>query len=172
MADEPPGEVWQPTLDYLPVPDQRLDGPHGSPPLFKSGIHDWTHDFASGVNPHRKSAWNNVPCLIEGRPITPFERAAFVGDTANLVCNWGTQGVGYINSDVTLTLTRLPEAPEVGLVAQNHIAANGIAVATAVLYDRSGPLGTTTITALANAMRLIDMAEFAAARAIPGSNGR
>ncbi|MVU75891.1 thioesterase family protein [Nocardia sp. ET3-3] len=168
-AAEPAGEVWQPARD-LPVPDRPLDGPN--PPLFKSGNRDWTHDFASGVNPYRKAAWQHLPPLIEGRSMTPFERAAFVSDTTNLVCNWGTQGVGFINSDVSLTLARLPEGPEIGVFAQDHIAANGIAVATAVLYDRTGPLGTTTITALANAMRQIDMAEFAAARSIPQPTGR
>ncbi|MEC3915690.1 thioesterase family protein [Nocardia sp. CDC160] len=166
MADEPPGEVWQPAQD-LPVPERRLDGPEGAPPLFKSGAGDWTHDFASGVNSFRKSAWNNVPAIVEGRAVTPFERAAFVSDTANLVCNWGTQGVGHINTDVALALVRLPEGPELGIVAQNRVAANGIAVATTTLYDRIGPVGTCTITALSNAMRQVDMAEFAAARGIP-----
>ncbi|GAB2544684.1 acyl-CoA thioesterase domain-containing protein [Nocardia heshunensis] len=166
LADEPPGEVWQPARE-LPVPETPLDGPFGNPPLFKSGDLDWTHDFASGVNALRKAAWNNVPAVVEGLPVTPFERAAFVADTANLVCNWGTGGVGYINTDVALTLSRLPEGREVGLFAQDHMSADGIATATATMYDRSGPLGTVTITALSNAMRQVDMAEFAASRSLP-----
>ncbi|MFE3102255.1 thioesterase family protein [Nocardia tengchongensis] len=165
---EPPGEIWQPTHD-LPVPDTRLDRPEGAPPLFKSGESDWTHDFASGVNAHRKAAWNNVPTLIEGTPITPFERAAFVADTTNLVCNWGTAGVGYINTDVTLNLSRLPEGPELGLQARDHVSANGIAVSTATLYDRAGALGLSTITALSNARRQVDMAAFAERENLPVS---
>ncbi|MGW4243893.1 acyl-CoA thioesterase domain-containing protein [Nocardia sp. NPDC004722] len=163
VADEPPGEIWQPSRE-LPVPATPLDGPYGNPPLFKSGDLDWTHDFASGVNSLRKAAWNNVPSLVEGIPITAFERAAFVADTANLVCNWGTGGVGYINTDVSLNLARLPEGREVGMFAQDHMSADGIATATATLYDRAGALGTVTITALSNAMRQVDMAEFAASR--------
>ncbi|MEU1207504.1 acyl-CoA thioesterase domain-containing protein [Nocardia sp. NPDC005825] len=165
-AAEPPGEIWQPTQD-LPVPDQRLDRPEGAPPLFKSGSADWTHDFASGVNPHRKAAWNNVPPLIAGEAITPFERAAFAADTTNLVCNWGTAGVGYINTDVTMTLSRLPEGPEIGVHARDHVSANGIAVSTATLYDRTGALGVCTITALSNARRMVDMAAFAEAQSLP-----
>lgn len=164
-SEEPSGEVWQPDRQ-LPVPDQPLDGPWGNPPLFKSGTNDWTHDFASGVNPFRKAAWTNVPAIVDGHPITPFERVAFVADQTNLVCNWGTDGINFINSDVSLTLSRLPEGLEVGLFAQDRISANGVAVATAILYDRTGPLGTSSITALANAIRRVDMAEFAAARSL------
>ncbi|AYF77875.1 thioesterase family protein [Nocardia yunnanensis] len=166
-AAEPPGQLWRPDRGELPIPDEPLDGPYGNPPLFKSGDLDWTHDFASGVNALRKAAWHNVPAIVSGLEPTPFERAAFVADCANLVCNWGTGGVGYINSDVTLSLSRLPEGRELGLLAQDHVSAAGIGIATALLYDRTGPLGLCTITALANAMRQVDMAEFAASRSIP-----
>ncbi|QLY34459.1 thioesterase family protein [Nocardia huaxiensis] len=163
VADQPPGEVWQPT-HTLPVPDRRLDSPEGNPPLFKSGDLEWTGDFASGVNSERKCAWHNVPPVVAGDPVTPFQRAAFVGDTTNLVCNWGTAGVGYINSDVTVTLTRLPEGPELGIQARDHFSANGIATASATLYDRTGPLGTSLVNGISNARRQVDLAAFAEER--------
>ncbi|WP_230329904.1 acyl-CoA thioesterase domain-containing protein [Nocardia aurantiaca] len=166
---EPPGAIWRPVQDHLPVPGDRLDRPEGSPPLFKSGSQDWTHDFASGANPLRKAVWHNLPPLIDGTPITPFERAAFVSDATNLVCNWGSEGVGYINTDVTMTLFRLPETPELGLFAQDHVSANGIATATATLYDRAGRLGACSITALSNARRQVDLAAFAEAQSFPAS---
>lgn len=40
----------------------------------------------------------------------------------------------------------------------DNVSANGIAVGTASLYDRTGPLGTCTITALSNARRQVDVA--------------
>ncbi|MFJ4657326.1 acyl-CoA thioesterase domain-containing protein [Nocardia sp. NPDC088792] len=162
-TQDPPGEVWQP-IRRLPAPTAPLDMPGGCPPLFKSGEQDWTGDFASGQNNQRKAAWHNLPPLIDGEPITPFQRAAFVADATSLVCNWGTEGVGYINSDVTLTLTRLPEGPELGLQAQDQVSSNGIVVGTALMYDRTGPLGTTVITGLSNARRQVDLAAFAASR--------
>ncbi|TWH24939.1 hypothetical protein L618_000100003940 [Rhodococcus rhodochrous J45] len=70
--------------------------------------------------------------------------------------NWSDKGVGYINSDVTLALSRLPEGPEVGIEADNHISSEGIAVGTAVLFDRLGAFGTGVVTALANAQRQVD----------------
>lgn len=154
---EPPGEIWRPIHD-MPVPDARLDHADGSMPLFKSGAGEWTHSFTSGLNSHRKTVWNNIPPLVDGVPITAFERSAVVADFTNLVCNWGTAGVGYINTDVTMTLSRLPEGPELGLHAWDNVSANGIAVGTASLYDRTGPLGTCTITALSNARRQVDVA--------------
>ncbi|WP_280338820.1 acyl-CoA thioesterase domain-containing protein [Nocardia neocaledoniensis] len=160
---EPPGEIWQPT-EHLPVPETRLDRPHGSMPLFKSGSQDWTPDFGSGVNAHRKASWNNIPPLVSGAPITPFERAAVAADLTNIICNWGTAGIGYINTDVTMTLSRLPAGIELGLQARDHVAANGIAVSSATMYDRSGVLGSCTVTALSNARRQVDVEAFAQAQ--------
>lgn len=163
VGEQPPGEVWQ-APRYLPVPTDKLTAVDGEPPLFKSGNLDWTGDFASGQNSERKSAWHNLPSLVEGDPISPFQRAAFVGDATNLVCNWGTEGVGYINSDLTVTLARLPEGNELGLLAQDQVATAGIAIATATIYDRTGPLGTCVVTAISNARRQVDLAAFAEAQ--------
>ncbi|MFC7448947.1 acyl-CoA thioesterase domain-containing protein [Rhodococcus daqingensis] len=162
-AQPPPGQVWQ-AEQQLPVPAQKLEGADGDPPLFKSGEFEWTGDFASGQNSERKCAWHNLAFLVEGEPMSPFQRAAFVGDATNLVCNWGTEGVGYINCDMTVTLSRLPEGRELGLQAQDHLAAGGIAIATATMYDRIGALGTCVVTGVSNARRQVDMAAFADAQ--------
>ncbi|WP_227982037.1 thioesterase family protein [Nocardia spumae] len=158
VAQQPPGQVWQADPD-LPVPDIRLDEPTGQPPLFKCGDGEWSGDFAAAQNGERKSCWQNLPALVDGEQISPFQRAAFLGDTTNLVCHWGTEGVGYINSDMTLTLTRLPRGHELGLHAQDHISSDGVAVGTATLYDRQGRLGTCVVTAVADARRQVDMAD-------------
>lgn len=59
-------------------------------------------DFAANQKAERKSVWQNPPGLVEGEPISPFQRAAILGGARNLVCNWGSHGGGYINADVTL----------------------------------------------------------------------
>ncbi|MFG1795714.1 thioesterase family protein [Nocardia sp. NPDC049149] len=156
-AEQPPGEVWQPR-PHLPAPHTRLVAPEGEPPLFKYGAAEWTDNFAAAQTADRKIMWQNLPPLIEGETISPFQRAAALGDATNLVCHWGSAGVGYINTDMTLTLSRLPEGPELGLQAQDHVASNGIAVGTATLYGRSGSLGTAVVTALANVRRQVDLA--------------
>lgn len=156
ISQQPPGVVWQATHQF-PAPTHRLDAPGGDGLLFKSGDAEWSEDFVAGQNDERKYSWQNVWPLVEGEQITPFQRAAFVADTSNMVCNWGTEGIGYINTDMTMTLSRLPVGPELGLLAQDQVAAAGISVGTATMYDRLGPLGTCVLTGLSNAQHQIDM---------------
>lgn len=100
---------------------------------------------------------------MAGEPITPFQRAAILGDATNHVCHWGSAGAGYINTDVTVALSRLPIGHELGLRADNTIAADGISIGSATLYDRTGPVGTCVVTTLSNARRQIDFTTTTAA---------
>lgn len=161
-GDEPPGQVWSPTGD-LPMPPEGCMSPEGSPPLFKSGERDWTSDFAANQNAERKVSWHSLPPLVAGEPITPFQRAAILGDSTNHLCHWGSEGAGYINADVTVTLSRLPVGYELGQRADSTIASAGISIGTATLYDRTGPVGTCVVTTLSNARRQIDFAATTAA---------
>lgn len=154
----PDGDVWEPERNYS-IPGDILDDVDGSLPLFKYGDEDWTHDFSSGVNKSRKSVWVNVPPLVEGEPITAFERSAFVADFSNLVGNWGTAGIGYINTDVTLTMARLPRANELGMQAIDHFAVDGISACVTRVYDRDGPFGACVVTGLSNSRRQVDVAD-------------
>ncbi|MEU6830947.1 hypothetical protein ABZ894_20050 [Nocardia beijingensis] len=47
---------------------------------------------------------------------------------------------------------------ELGLRADGTVAADGISIGTATIYDRVGPLGTCVVTALSNARRQVDLA--------------
>lgn len=152
---EPPGRVWSPT-EELPTPPEGRMSPTGSPPLFKSGDRDWTPDFGANQNADRKICWQSLPPLVAGEQITPFQRAAIMGDATNHTCHWGSEGAGYINADVTVTLARLPIGHELGLRAENTIASAGISIGSATLYDRTGPVGTCVVTTLSNARRQID----------------
>ncbi|MFD4369484.1 thioesterase family protein [Rhodococcus sp. NPDC058521] len=155
IGAEPEGKVWSPVRD-LPMPPTGCLSPDGAPPLFKSGDHEWTHDFTATQNPHRKTTWQSLPPLVTDEEISPFQRAAVISDATNLVCHWGSEGAGYINTDVTLTLSRLPLGYELGLRAENRVSREGISVGTATLYDRSGALGTCVVTTMSNARRQID----------------
>ncbi|MEV6095417.1 acyl-CoA thioesterase domain-containing protein [Nocardia sp. NPDC051981] len=158
-AGEPaPGAVWQP-VRQLPVPEPSTEW---HPLRFKSGALDWTGDFLTGQNSERKCMWHDMAPLVEGEPNSPFQLAAYVADTTNMVCNWGTAGIGYINCDVTLTLSRLPVGPEVGLQAQDQVTGDGVAIAAATLYDRTGPLGVSVTTTISNVRQAVDPAAFAA----------
>ncbi len=90
----------------------------------------------------------NVTPLVDGRPMTPFTRAAMAGDVVSSLTHFGPAGLLYINADYTLTLSRLPESPEIGLSALTHYSDAGVATGTATLFDRSGPIGSGVATAL------------------------
>jgi hypothetical protein len=82
--------------------------------------------------------------------------AAAVSDVANLVMSWGSAGVEFINADVTLAITRLAVAMELGLYSLDRTVNDGIAVGTAAMFDRDGQLGTATVVTLANAGNRVD----------------
>jgi hypothetical protein len=69
--------------------------------------------------------------------------------TASLA-NWGTNGLQFINADYTLTLTRLPEGPHIGLASLTHYSHDGVATGSAVLVDRNGPIGSAVSVSIAH----------------------
>ena len=56
----------------------------------------------------RRLWMSEVRELVEGVPMTPFVHVATGADFASPFANAGDQGLGYINSDVTIYLHRLP----------------------------------------------------------------
>jgi acyl-CoA thioesterase len=87
--------------------------------------------------------------LVEGVALTPFVRAALAADFASPFANAGDRGLGFINSDVTLYLHRLPVTQWIGLEVVSHHATAGIAIGECWLYDEEGAIGTSTVAALA-----------------------
>jgi hypothetical protein len=68
------------------------------------------------------------------------------GDMVSSLTHYGTGGLKFINADYTLTLSRLPEGPYVGLAALTHYSHAGVATGV----DQFGPIGSGVATALAN----------------------
>jgi hypothetical protein len=83
--------------------------------------------------------------LVAGTPLTRFMRVAIAADLANPYSNSGDRGLGYINSDVTLYLHRLPADEWIGMEVVNHHATDGVAIGQVVLYDRTGAIGTSSV---------------------------
>lgn len=155
------GEVWSPSERPSPPP---LDvAPPSEEPRvpFVHSDAGWSQRFADHQNASRKSSWSSAVPVVAGEPLTPFQAVAATADGASLVTNWGTEGVQHINTDITLALARLPVGTEVGLVALDRVETDGIAVGTAAVFDREGPLGEVVMTSLVNAKRSIDFTEVA-----------
>jgi len=147
-TENAPGNVWSPPNWDVPVP---ADIPAPSDP--RLGMHGkWTTRpiiGAMGTVGPRRLWMSEVRELVEGAPLTPFARVAVAADFASPFANAGDQGLGYINSDVTLYLHRLPATQWVGFEVVNHHATDGVAIGECNLYDEQGPIGTSTVAALA-----------------------
>ena len=162
LGEQPPGEVWRSDRGFE-VPAAAAEHPlrRDDPGLFGSdgagAATTWTTDMRDHQTSRRKRFWNHPRDVVADEPATPFLRAASLAESTSLVTNWGSEGIGYINADLTLTLARLPRSGDLGIEADDHVGHDGVAVGTASLYDRDGRFGSGVVTALSNAGRLIDV---------------
>ena len=147
-TENPQGQVWSPPNWDAPSPAS-IPAPT-DPRLGMNG--KWTTRPIVGrmgsLGPRR--LWmSEVRELVAGVPLSPFVRVALAADFASPFANAGDHGLGFINSDVTLYLHRLPLGPWIGFDVVNHRATAGIAIGECWLYDEAGPIGTSTVAALA-----------------------
>ncbi|WP_244930522.1 acyl-CoA thioesterase domain-containing protein [Nocardioides sp. W7] len=151
------GSVWSPESRPSPPPlDLAPVSSDGHVPYFHSSA-GWSQSFGLHQNDSRKSSWHTAVAIVDGEPRSPFQAVASIADGASLVTNWGDRGIEYINTDITLTLARQPDGVSIGLAAVDRVEVDGVAVGTATVFDRSGPLGTAVVTSLANAKRVVDL---------------
>lgn len=157
-GETPDGAVWAPsTQPEVPPEDLVPPSEDPRPPVFYSEEVGWATAFTAHQNGSRKKVWHTAVPVVEGERPSPFAAVASIADATSMVTNWGSNGVEYINSDITLALARAPEGVEIGLAAIDRVEHEGIAVGTAQVYDRLGPLGTSVVSALANARRTVDL---------------
>ncbi|MUL84683.1 MULTISPECIES: acyl-CoA thioesterase domain-containing protein [unclassified Mycolicibacterium] len=116
----------------------------------------WSRTIADHQNASRKRFMNRTITVVQGQPNSPFVRAAMAAEGTSLVTNLGSAGVGYINGDLTVALSRLPGDDWIGVQADSHWAADGIAVGASTLFDSAGAFGTGLVTAISNPAAQID----------------
>ncbi len=154
-SSPPPGTLWQSMQTFadpseMPVPDGTIL------PFVGSGDVGWTRSPAEHQNASRKRFFNDGIRVIASEQNSPFVRAAMLAEATSLVTNLGTAGVGYINGDLTVALSRLPVDDWIGIQADSHHAADGLAVGAATLFDSRGAFGAGLTTAIANPGAQID----------------
>jgi hypothetical protein len=159
-STNPTGAVWSSGESPSPPPLE-IAAVSEKPrvPIFSSDEAGWSQVFAEHQNGSRKKTWQTALPVVLGEKPSPFQSVAGIADATSMVMNWGSAGVEYINTDINLALSRLPVSMEIGLAARERFAHDGIAVGTAVVFDREGPIGTSTVTSLANARRTVDFTE-------------
>jgi Thioesterase-like superfamily len=94
--------------------------------------------------------------LVAGEELSPVVRAALAADLPNPLANSGTEGLQFINADLTLILGRLPTSEWIGLEVADHLGHDGIAVGSCTVYDTSGPIGWSSVCAITNTATLAD----------------
>jgi hypothetical protein len=143
-SEQPAGEVWTPPPWDAPHPTTLPEPEFEAPWDMRSVSESWFGAF------EQKRIWlREIRELVAGEEMTPFVRAATAADIANPLVNSGTNGLEFINGDITLYLARLPVDEWIGFEASHHISADGIAVGGSIVYDTHGPIGTSTVGALA-----------------------
>ncbi|WP_437339997.1 thioesterase family protein [Mycobacterium asiaticum] len=147
---QPNGQVWSQPVQMPPLPDD----PDEAQSLFirtygwGTGVQNPDPDWAQTFGP--KYTWiQETRPLVDSEPMTAFTRAAMAGDITASIANWGTQGLQFINVDYTLTVSRLPEGPHLGLASLTHYSDDGVATGSAVLVDHKGPIGNCVAVAVA-----------------------
>ncbi|BBZ16628.1 acyl-CoA thioesterase domain-containing protein [Mycolicibacterium gadium] len=153
-SSAPPGVLWTAPIPHPspPPPDDQVV------PFVGSDAAGWTRSPGEHQNDSRKRFYNDGINVVAGENVSPFVRASMVAEATSLVTNLGTEGIGYINGDLTVALSRLPVDDWICIQGDSHWARDGIAVGTATLFDHEGALGSAMTTAVANPAAQIDFA--------------
>lgn len=149
LAQNAAGDVWKPAPWDAPVPDDL--------PAFENGPRMWEMRpiaGAMGMAGVRRTWLRELREMVGGVAVTPFQRVASACDFASPWAHGGNAGLGYINSDVTLQLHRLPVGEWIGFENSYHGADAGVAVGECRLYDEAGAIGLASCVALAQAKSL------------------
>jgi acyl-CoA thioesterase len=139
-AEQPAGQVWTPPDWDMPPPEAAgRAAPFGPPP----------GDGRSTAE-RRRTWFRDEGQLVAGEEMSPFVRVALAADLTNPFANSGTNGLNFINADITLYLHRLPVSEWIGFEVASHRSADGIAVGACTLYDIDGAIGQTVVCSVAN----------------------
>jgi len=101
-----------------------------------------------------RQAWFRPERLaIDGVPLTPFMRAAMMGDMTSPMTHSSEFGIDFINTDFTLYLHREPVGEWIGLELVSHNARDGVGIGGCWMHDVEGVLGTVNLSAIAQVRR-------------------
>lgn len=152
-GEHPAGTVWSPDIEMPPFPTdvQSSDNAlfvrtYGWGMAIQNPDPNWSGEGG------KKFTWLRLTQpLIQDEPLTPFTRAAMAADVTASLANWSSDGLKFINADYTVTLSRLPDGPMIGLASQGHCGHDGIATGSATIFDQHGKIGTSVAVSLAQA---------------------
>jgi len=150
----PDATPWQ-APDWDAAPPERVPAPSDG-----AGNGGWDIRLLSSGGfrtSQRKRLWaRDRRQLVAGEELSPVVRAALAADLPNPLANSASEGLQFINADLTLFLGRHPTSEWIGLEVTDHVGRDGIAVGSCRLYDTSGAIGSASVCAITNAATLAD----------------
>lgn len=147
----PEGTVWTPDPWDVPAPDD-VAVPPDSPMRQLTSMQIRAIDgMGMGADGQRRVWLRDERPLVDGEEISPFVRLAMASDFASPLANSSTEGLRFINGDITLLVGRLPVGDWIGIEVGAHIGHEGVAVARCDLYDQDGRVAFVDISAVTNA---------------------
>lgn len=155
-GEETSGRRWH--TEHQPAAPPQASVLEAGSRLYFSGVGGWTDTAEPHHHDAPKQLWQSVLPTVKGEEPTPFQVAACAADLASVATHWGTTGLTFVNADLSLSLVRDPRGTEIGIAAHDRWERDGIAVGTALLHDREGVFGTSTVSGLGNARHLVDPA--------------
>jgi hypothetical protein len=146
-TEHPDGEVWGEPTWSVPLPDEVEARPGAG-----AGSWDMRPITGSGFGGlEQKRLWlRDRWDLIEGAAMSPFTRVAALADFANPFANSGSDGLQFINADITLLLRRYPASDWLGFEVASHLGERGIAVGQCTIFDVNGAIGHALVAGVAN----------------------
>jgi acyl-CoA thioesterase len=147
-GEEPTGQVWTRPDWEVPHPDD-IDGPLPEPSVSLMRI---IPIGGRGFGTFgQKQVWlRDDRTLFDDEELSPFQRSAMASDFVSPLGNSGDDGLGYINSDITLHMARLPVDEWIGIEVGSHVARSGVSVSRSDLFDVQGAFGFAEVCAVAN----------------------
>jgi Thioesterase-like superfamily len=147
-GEQPSGQVWSAPEWAAPDPEEmgaRLGG-------VAFDLRFLNPDGAAGLaGTERRRAWlREIHELVAGEALSPFVRVALAADFTSPMANFGSAGLGFINADYTLSLSRLPLGDAIGFETTGHLSDEGVAAGQCTLYDTAGAIGFCVVSAVAN----------------------
>lgn len=135
-SGSPPGELGAPSV---PAPGARWTAPWDAWPV-------------TAPDGSRDGVWLRESLdLVQGEAITPLIRLALNADLASPMVHSSNLGLGFINVDYTVYVSREPVGELIGLQPLSHTSSGGLAVGQCAVYDDQGPLGYIGVCAIATA---------------------
>jgi hypothetical protein len=139
-------DLGAPEQGPLPFAGPQQSTPHvpesDEPAFHRTGI-EMRYAEGAFLEPGSAIAWLRLTMpVIAGESPTPLQRAlasADFGNGVSAVLPWG-QFV-FINTDLTVYLSRTPEGEWICLDASTYVDSRGTGVAYSRLYDERGPVG-------------------------------